>query len=145
MPRQKVEWIKLTGRVSANLTCREDVEFVREKLERMDQGDFIRLCVTTRRQFEAGELISRDLLEQEIKDTILKVFSGAVIVRNDIDNDSVPGFPPLVTKDEKKDDSLPLNVKAAVNDQVKGSSLLDQLQNKMKQGTLGPKTSGDKG
>jgi len=63
MPRQKVDWVKLTGRVSAELASREDVEFVREKLKRMDQGDFIRLCVATRRQFEAGELISKELWE----------------------------------------------------------------------------------
>jgi len=144
MPRKKVEWVKLTGRVSAEMTNREDVEFVREKLKRMDQGDFIRFCVATQRQFETGKLISKDLLEQEIKATILKVLSGTEKVRNDKVNDPVPGFPPAVAKDDQKDEVLPSSVKAAVNDQVKRSSLLDQLQTKMKLGTLGPKTSGDK-
>jgi len=144
MPRQKVDWVKLTGRISAEMTNREDVEFVREKLKRMDQGDFIRFCVATQRQFETGKLISKDLLEQEIKATILKVLSGTEKVRNDKVNDPVPGFPPAVAKDDQKDEVLPSSVKAAVNDQLKRSSLLDQLQTKMKLGTLGPKTSGDK-
>jgi len=73
------------------------------------------------------------------------VLSGLGNVRNDVVNDPVPGFPQPVAKDEKKDEVLPSSVKAAVNDQVKRSSFLDQLQNKMKQGTLGPKMSDDKG
>jgi hypothetical protein len=115
---------------------------VREKLERIDQGDFIRLCVATRRQFEAGELISKDLLENEIKATILGVLSGAGSVRNVAISEPVATVPQPVEKDVK-DDVLPTNVIEKVNDQVKSSSLLNQLQNKMKQGTLGPKPNSD--
>ena len=81
-PRKRVDWVKMTGRISADLTSPADVEFVREKLDKMDQGDLIRLCVTTRRQFESGELISKDLLENEIKATILGVLSGAGSAQN---------------------------------------------------------------
>jgi hypothetical protein len=130
------------GRISADLTSPADVEFVREKLDKMDQGDFIRLCVATRRQFEAGELISKDLLENEIKATILGALSTAGNIRNVAISEPVATVPQPADRDGK-DDALPANVIEKVNDQVKSSSLLNQLQDKMKQGTLGPKPNGE--
>jgi len=66
-------------------------------------------------------------------------------VRNVGTSEAVSGLSQPVARDEKKDEALPPQVKTTVNNAVKSSSLLGQLQNKMKQGKLGPKTSGDKG
>lgn len=59
--------------------------------------------------------------------------------------DSVPGLSLPNAKDDQKVEALPPNVETAVIGQVKSSSWFNQLQDKMKQGKLGPKISGDNG
>lgn len=56
MPRNKVESVRLTGRISENTSSKEDVEFVKEKLNTgFSQALLIREAIKVYRKYENGE------------------------------------------------------------------------------------------
>ena len=56
MPRNKVESVRLTARISENTSSLEDVEFTKEKLKSMSQASLIREAISIYRKYSNGEL-----------------------------------------------------------------------------------------
>lgn len=76
MSRKPVDWVKITGRISTDLSSQEDYAYAVKKLSKMDQSDFIRQCVNTQRLFDSGQLISKEMIEPFIDVIVNKVLDS---------------------------------------------------------------------
>ena len=74
MPRKKVKSKKLTGRISENYFPIEVVEFVEEKLKRIDQAELVRQAIEVLWKHETGQLYQED-----IEDKLTKIIENANI------------------------------------------------------------------
>ncbi len=70
-----VKSIKLTGRITSNKSSKEDLQFVKDKLTYMTQGQFIRTAITIYRKYECGQLFG-EFLNEHLSDLIELVNSN---------------------------------------------------------------------
>src|SRR5690554_2057906 len=59
--------ISIAARISEKTAIdKKDIKFIKEKLNKMTQGDFIRMCINTQRRLEAGELVKTETLDRSL-------------------------------------------------------------------------------
>jgi hypothetical protein len=80
MSQKRYESVRITGRISENTSCKEDVEFVKKKLKSMSQAAFIREAISAYRKHDEGLLgkieVKEEDVEQENKETKKKKIPG---------------------------------------------------------------------
>ena len=66
--RNKIESVRLSGRISTNTMTKEEVEFVKEQLENLTKTQLVRRAIKVLYKHETGQLY-KDAL-RDIRDTV---------------------------------------------------------------------------
>lgn len=111
MPRPKVESEKLTGRISENHVDIKVIEFVRDKLKKLDQAQLIREAIITLYKHEKGEL-----RKEELEDVIVKALKNVNI---SVNNSSVQN------KSNNIDDKTKKEIENEIEKQIDENGNLD--------------------